>query len=351
MNTTTVFGPPPVGVNLNDNRISQDNAIVAVLCVFAILTVVMRYFVRLYLQGTRLEADDFLIGASIVLLIVLLSMTILGGRHGLGRHVWSITSESMITMKKSLFAYVLIYLAELLLIKVSILMFYRRIFSMNWMIWTCLVISCCWCAGSMVAALSAPRPVSYFWTEVTEPSSGRYRYDFYYYYIGNATANMVTDVLILIAPLPIVWKLQMRIGQKIEVCSLFLLGGFVCVASIVRIHYLTFLHHNVDITWTLSEVSVWSTVEPCIGIICACLPTLQPFIRSITRKLPGQHRGAGRASSVLERNTSPRQPSSSKNSHRHGMWHGQEQEGNMSLKTFFIAEDDCMRLTALSTRV
>ncbi|KAK9848440.1 hypothetical protein MYU51_016657 [Penicillium brevicompactum] len=282
MNTTTVFGPPPVGVNLNDNRISQDNAIVAVLCVFAILTVVMRYFVRLYLQGTRLEADDFLIGASIVLLIVLLSMTIL---------------------------------------------------------------------GSMVAALSAPRPVSYFWTEVTEPSSGRYRYDFYYYYIGNATANMVTDVLILIAPLPIVWKLQMRIGQKIEVCSLFLLGGFVCVASIVRIHYLTFLHHNVDITWTLSEVSVWSTVEPCIGIICACLPTLQPFIRSITRKLPGQHRGAGRASSVLERNTSPRQPSSSKNSHRHGMWHGQEQEGNMSLKTFFIAEDDCMRLTALSTRV
>ena len=104
-------------------------------------------------------------------------------------------------------------------------MFYRRIFSMNWMIWTCLIISCCWCAGSMVAALSAPKPVSYFWNEVTDPSSGRYRYDFYYYYIGNATANMVTDVLILTAPLPIVWKLQMRIGQKIEVCSLFLLGG------------------------------------------------------------------------------------------------------------------------------
>lgn len=78
MNITTVFGPPPAGVNLNDSRISQDNAIVAALCVFAILTVIMRYFVRLYLQGTRLEADDFFVGASIVLLIVLLSMTILG---------------------------------------------------------------------------------------------------------------------------------------------------------------------------------------------------------------------------------------------------------------------------------
>lgn len=124
----------------------------------------------------------------------------------------------------------------------------------------------------------------------------------------------------------------------------------VCVASIVRIHYLTFLHHNVDITWTLSEVSVWSTVEPCIGIICACLPTLQPFIRSITRKLPGQHRGTGQVSSMLERNTSSRQ-TSSRRGHQHGMWHGQEQEGTMSLKTFFLVEDDRMRLTSLSTRV
>lgn len=80
----------------------------------------------------------------------------------------------------------------------------------------------------MIAALCAPQPVSYFWSELTDPTSGRYRYNFYHYYIGNATANVVTDVLILLAPMPIVWQLQMRTGQKIAVCSLFLLGGL-CV--------------------------------------------------------------------------------------------------------------------------
>ena len=104
-------------------------------------------------------------------------------------------------------------------------MFYRRIFNMNWMIWTCLILSCCWCTGSMVAALSAPKPISYFWSEVSDPSSGIWRYNFYYYYIGNAASNVVLDVLIFIIPIPIVWKLQMRTGQKIAICSLFLLGG------------------------------------------------------------------------------------------------------------------------------
>jgi hypothetical protein len=126
---------------------------------------------------------------------------------------------------QTLFAYILIYLVELLLIKCSILMFYRRIFGMNWMIWTTLFISYGWAIGSFIAALCAAHPISYFWTETVDPTSGRYRYNFYYYYVGNAAANVVTDVLILLVPIPTVWQLQMRTAQKIGVCGVLLLGG------------------------------------------------------------------------------------------------------------------------------
>ncbi|CAI7583126.1 unnamed protein product [Penicillium glandicola] len=190
------------------------------------------------------------------------------------------------TVATILFTYILVYLVELLLIKSSILMFYRRIFGMNWMIWATLFISYSWCIASMIAALSACDPISYFWTELTDPASGSYRYDFYYYYLGNAAANVVTDVLILLVPMPIIWRLQMRRAQKIAVCFILLLGGFVCIASGVRIHYITHLKGNVDITWALGSVSVWSIVEPSIGIICACLPVIQPFIRAMARKVP-----------------------------------------------------------------
>lgn len=104
-------------------------------------------------------------------------------------------------------------------------MFYRRIFGMNWMISACLFIAYSWAIGSMIAALCACHPVSYFWNEAIDPQSGWYRYNFYYYYIGNAAANVVTDVLILLIPIPIVWKLHMRTTQKIGVCGVLLLGG------------------------------------------------------------------------------------------------------------------------------
>lgn len=38
-----------------------------------------------------------------------------------------------------------------------------------------------------------------------------------------------------------------------------------------------------DITYVMGTIYVWSEVEPCLGIICACFPALQPFVRFILK--------------------------------------------------------------------
>ncbi|CEL11564.1 hypothetical protein ASPCAL14665 [Aspergillus calidoustus] len=38
---------------------------------------------------------------------------------------------------------------------------------------------------------------------------------------------------------------------------------------------------SVDITWVIGDAMIWSNVEPCIGIVSACLPTLRPLLRHI----------------------------------------------------------------------
>ncbi|GMF76415.1 unnamed protein product [Aspergillus oryzae] len=38
---------------------------------------------------------------------------------------------------------------------------------------------------------------------------------------------------------------------------------------------------SVDITWVIGDAMIWSNVEPCIGIVSACLPTLRPLLRQI----------------------------------------------------------------------
>jgi hypothetical protein len=57
---------------------------------------------------------------------------------------------------------------------------------------------------------------------------------------------------------------------------------------------MTFLSRSVDITWITGDVFIWSSVEPCIGIVCACLPTLQPLLKSTLKRILGSSRIAGK---------------------------------------------------------
>ncbi|KAJ5364838.1 uncharacterized protein N7496_010551 [Penicillium cataractarum] len=285
MNTsiTAVLGPPPANVDLRQNRTWRDNAAVITISVIAVIAVAIRFIVRLQSQKPRPFLDEWLIAATLVPMLALLAASLAGGHYGMGKHVWLVTIGAMVKMKKILFTYLFVYLFELFLIKISILAFYRRIFGRNWSIWICLFLTTGWTVGSMIALLVSSDPVAYFWTSTYNSKGGHYRYNFYNYYIGNAAANVVIDVLILLIPVPVVWRLKLRVTQKIMITSVFFMGVFVCIASIVRLHYLTYLKGTLDITWVMSNVYVWSTVEPCLGIICACLPALQPLIQSFMK--------------------------------------------------------------------
>lgn len=41
---------------------------------------------------------------------------------------------------------------------------------------------------------------------------------------------------------------------------------------------------SADLTWNMSQAFIWSSVEPNIGIVCACLPTLRPLMRRLIPK-------------------------------------------------------------------
>lgn len=119
-------------------------------------------------------------------------------------------------------------------------MFYRRIFGATWLNWASLCLTVGWFIGSLIALLCSPDPVSFFWTETVNPFGGHYRYDFYRYYIGNAASNVATDILILTVPIPVVWRLQMRVLQKVMVSSVLLLG-------------LLYVPRSARLQWTLAN--------------------------------------------------------------------------------------------------
>jgi len=72
--------------------------------------------------------------------------------------------------------------------------------------------------------------------------------------------------------------------KKVFIGGILLLGGFVCVASAIRIFMMDKLVHSPDFTWAMAKVFIWSCCEPFVGIVCACLPTYAPLVRRFWRR-------------------------------------------------------------------
>ncbi len=44
-------------------------------------------------------------------------------------------------------------------------------------------------------------------------------------YLGNAIPNIITDVIIIIVPIPMIWDLKITRSQRIALCGVFLMGS------------------------------------------------------------------------------------------------------------------------------
>jgi hypothetical protein len=133
-------------------------------------------------------------------------------------------------------------------------------------------------------------------------------------YLVGAPVNILTDLVILILPMPLLTGLVLPSKQKIILVATFALGGFVTVVDVVRIAYLqqsstarleTLKNSEqssaqTNIFWYTAFTFMWSSVEVNVGIICACIPVLKPLFVRITPKLLGSpgSRAAGNMPSV-----------------------------------------------------
>jgi hypothetical protein len=99
-------------------------------------------------------------------------------------------------------------------------------------------------------------------------------------YLGGSIPNVITDIILIAMPMPYVWRLHAPVAQRIVLCGMFVLGIFIAIVSIVRLTIFMKIPiaTAADVTFNFREVIVWSTVEINVGLVCACLPSLRPFV-------------------------------------------------------------------------
>ncbi|OTB01750.1 hypothetical protein M426DRAFT_323242 [Hypoxylon sp. CI-4A] len=168
-------------------------------------------------------------------------------------------------------------------IKLSLLWFYYSLFESSRtyqrVIKGTAVACILWFVITLFIVIFQCHPINAYWTYI---QSSEYCMDVTKWVLGYELSNLFLDAAILCIPLGVVRRMRLSTSKKIAVSGIFLLGGLVCVASIVR---LTAIWNppNPAAHIKFSTMVLCATLQNGLGIICCCLPTLGHLYRSIAR--------------------------------------------------------------------
>lgn len=145
--------------------------------------------------------------------------------NGLGRHIEVIPFHELEKGLKLLYYGFSVHNAASSIPRLSVLLFYLRVFGRKWKYGLPLIHITIWLNIFQMIAISLVNflkciPVRKSW-DVLIPG---HCIDTYEFYLGSSIIAMVLDVMVLVLPLPMLWTLQLKPVQKFLMIGLFICG-------------------------------------------------------------------------------------------------------------------------------
>ncbi|CRG87521.1 hypothetical protein PISL3812_04539 [Talaromyces islandicus] len=270
-------------------------ALNAVFTFLATISVIVRFITRKYSSEMKFWWDDWMILVALVAAIAFLVLGVVDRTvGGAGYHIETYSREQLTIFFKvrklhqkflatlSL-AVTVVYNISLTFSKASVLFLYERIFfvSDRLRIWIriTMFILVAYLLSASFGLIFTTNPVQAQW-KYWIPHTTIHKLPFY---IVIGVANLLLDIVILSMPQAIVWKLHQSLQKRISIAAVFMLGGFVCIASIVRITALLTIKTN-DLTFSFHNSTIWTLIEMDVSIICACLPVMPKTVKVFKQK-------------------------------------------------------------------
>ncbi|KAI4849988.1 hypothetical protein E4T44_03011 [Aureobasidium sp. EXF-8845] len=283
-------GRPPAGeVSHIHHAVGRTHMITTcdIICIIIVCTVVaMRFYTRIALLK-NLWWDDYDLGCTLFALACWIGETGLfqyACKFGAGKHIYDLSVADLYpNLLRGWVICAIMYSVTMFFSKMSILLLYRRLFPIvnfakQW--WAVVAFTVAYSVGAIFASWFQCRPMASAWT-LDIPSD--YCISTEKFYTANAALNVVSDVMILLLPIPIVWGLNTDTRKKIIVTGLFSMGFISCLVSILRMRSIIVLYQSGydDLTWGLVEVVLWSQAELTAAMICTCTPCLRPLFEKV----------------------------------------------------------------------
>ncbi|GAW11907.1 hypothetical protein ANO14919_012600 [Xylariales sp. No.14919] len=170
-----------------------------------------------------------------------------------------------------------------MLLKVAILLQWTRLFvprgTRGPFYWTChsaLWINILLYTSIVIAICVSCTPFAKLW-DLTLPGICRANREIID--ICTAVTNLASDLIILLLPQPVIWKLKLKSQKKIGIAFVFCVGVFAIVSAAFRVHASVRFFRSKDKTYLVSSVALWGIAELTCGILIYCMPSIPKIFR------------------------------------------------------------------------
>ncbi|KAF5025985.1 hypothetical protein F66182_1926 [Fusarium sp. NRRL 66182] len=257
------------------------NSLVA--CILAEICVILRIYSKLSIHN-KLGPDDYCILIAAFATVPFIYLQCRLADLGFGMNIWDIEPlDRLYEILRLFWIDQILYSVHLYSTKLSILIFLRSIFKTQEFIRSTVYIGVFVSVCAVVTLITTGLqclPASFNWTSWDGEHTGRCN-DLNSQTYAFGGLNMVCDIIILILPLPHLYKLQVRGRQKVQLFVIFSVGIVVTVFSIIRLPFLINLGRTSNPTWELTEVTIWSIWETELGMVCASLPAIRHLFKHL----------------------------------------------------------------------
>ncbi|RLM00089.1 hypothetical protein CFD26_107095 [Aspergillus turcosus] len=221
------------------------------------------------------------------------------GNHGGGYHQSDIhDSAMMVAYYKFCYIATVLYCPMALFVKIALLSIIIRIFApYRTKIIFIYVLLGCLCIYYIIAEVIKIRmcdPIPSYW----EGTPGRHCFDQSAALLADSIISVVSDLIILLLPLPLTWSLQMSRNKKLRVIGILSAGGLATAFSIYRLILVLRDGKTTDMTIFFICIIMSGNAEGGVGLICACLPTLNILIKRLRKAGDSSNRYYEQDSSV-----------------------------------------------------
>ncbi|KAF2270940.1 hypothetical protein CC78DRAFT_610986 [Lojkania enalia] len=248
----------------------------------ALVTLVIRLYVRMVMIR-NVGWDDYTMIVAMCMVIAGVGVIIPEVQLGAGRHIQHISPEDFMEAYKlnyvtqPIFLFAICIVKESIgffLLRVAVTPFYRRL------IIGIMIFMGLYTFGCFLTIVLQCTNLAVLWDRTAKGTCwGKTTLAALSY--TNVALNITTDLLFAIIPVPMLWNVQMNIRQKSSIIGILSLGIFATAAAVVKISYLPNYGKTGDWLWDSRNITIWTVVECCIGIVAGNLPCMKPLFRTV----------------------------------------------------------------------